>query len=383
MNGTDGLFKMRDEIETRWFSLENPKGLKGEATRGDDGRKRSAHQPLRAGESLVLAEVTGRPGVVRRLWFAVTDGKNECHLQRPEILRGLRLDFYWDGAATPAVSAPFGDFFCQGLGKTYAFENSLFASPEGRSFLCTVPMPFRESMKLVVTNECDEAIAAFFFEVDCTLGDTIGNGDLYFHSHWRRENPTVEGRDFEFLPKVTGNGRFLGVNFSVVANRRYGKCWWGEGEVKVYLDGDTTCPTLCGTGTEDYIGTGWGQGKFSFDNCGCPYADDEKVEYAFYRLHLPDPVYFRKEIRATIQQMGGAMPDMLARLKELDPSLQLRRGEEKIDIDAYLKANKPCLFDRSDDWASCVYFYLDKPENGLPPLAHAEERTNVSFIPSS
>ncbi len=365
---------MRNGIETRWFSFENPQGLKGEATKGNDGRKRAAHTTLRAGESLTLAEVTGRSGVVRRLWFAVTDGIKIEHMQSARILRGLRLDFFWDGAKTPAVSVPFGDFFCQGLGKTYAMDSALFASPEGRSYVCTAPMPFRNSMKLVVTNECGEDVSSFFYEVDCTLGDEIGKGDLYFHSHWSRENPTVEGKDFPFLPQIKGCGSLLGANFSFIANKLYGKSWWGEGEVKVYLDGDMQHPTLCGTGTEDYIGTGWGQGQFNLPHCGCPYADAEKVEYAFYRFHIPDPVYFHQGIRATIQQMGGALPDMLEKMKQWEPAIQLKRGEERIDIDTYIKENKPCLFDRSDDWAACVYFYLDAPENGLPALAPVAER---------
>ncbi len=356
MNSQDELFRMRDGVETRWFSFENQKGLKGAAAKGGDGRKRAACTQLRAGESLTVAEIAGRSGVVRRMWFALFDGARPMYAQRPEILRGLRIDCFWDGAGNPAVSAPFGDFFCQGLGKAYAFDNALFSSPEGRSFVCTVPMPFRESMKLVVTNESAEDIPAFFYQVDCTLGDEIGGGHLYFHSHWRRENPTTEKQDFEFLPKVKGRGRFLGVNFSVIADKLYGKKWWGEGEVKIYLDGDRQYPTLCGTGTEDYIGTGWCQGKFNSPYCGCPYADAENMEYAFYRLHIPDPVYFHKNIRAAIQQIGGCPG-------EFPPEI----------VNARIKGSWG-LFERHDDWSSCVYFYLDSPENGLPPPAPAAER---------
>src|SRR4029079_5990915 len=108
------------------------------------------------------------------------------------------------------------------------------------------------------------------------------------HAHFRRENPTTLQQDYELLPLVRGKGRFLGVNVGVQADKeRYGTTWWGEGEVKVYLDGDTDLPTLCGTGTEDYIGTAWGQGRFAHLYQGCPVADGEAMAYCFYRYHIP------------------------------------------------------------------------------------------------
>jgi hypothetical protein len=370
MNGNDALFKMREGIEPRWFSFENRQGLKGAATRGNDGRKRSAWAPLKKGESLTLAEINGRSGVVRKLWFAFSGGPTPGPACRPELLRGVRVDFFWDGAKTPAVSAPFGDLFCMGLGKLYAFENALFANPEGRNIVCHVPMPFKKGMKLVVTNESPEDIAWFFYKVNCTVGDPVGDDDLYFHAYWKRENPTTEEHDYEFLPKVAGRGRYLGVNFGVCVDKDklYEKTWWGEGEVKVYLDGDHAYPTLCGTGTEDYIGTSWGQGKFCLPYSGCPYADGEKMEYAFYRFHLPDPVYFRQDIRATIQQIGNGGPEPLAKMRQA--GIQLRLGKEIIEH----VPDTGCCFERHDDWSSCVYFYLDKPENGLPPLAPVSAR---------
>jgi len=366
----DDLFKAPKGVETRWSSFENLKGLKGAATKGDDGRKRRPCSSLKPGESYVIAEHKGSSGVVRRIWITIRE-------RSVGTLRGIRLDCYWDGAKTPAVSAPLGDFFCQSLGKAYAFSNELFSSPEGRSFLCFVPMPFKKSMKIVVSNEGDVDAQAFYYDVDYTLGDEFGDS-LYFHSHWRRENPTVEGKDFEFLPKVEGKGRLLGVNFGVASNTKlYQKIWWGEGEVKVYLDGDKELPTLCGSGTEDYIGTGWGQGKYSLPFSGCPLADWERMEYGFYRLHIPDPIYFSKDARAAIQQIGCCGPEFLPQLDWA--GLKLRLGEEKMDLKRRYEIKTHTLFERHDDWSSCVYFYLDKPENALPALAPVAERVAAPF----
>ena len=145
----------------------------------------------------------------------------------------------------------------------------------------------------------------FFYDVNFTLGDAHGPDTGYFHAHFRRENPTQLRRDFEILPLVQGRGRFLGCTLGAIADMaRYGTSWWGEGEVKMFLDGDGDSPTLCGTGTEDYIATGWGQGQYAHLWHGCPIADHEHMHYSFYRLHGPDPIYFYQHLRVTIQQIG-------------------------------------------------------------------------------
>ena len=117
---------------------------------------------------------------------------------------------------------------------------------------------------------------------------------------------TTLQKDYEFLPKVEGRGRFLGVSVGMIADtKQYFKSWWGEGEAKYYIDGDTNNPTLSGTGTEDYIGSAWGQARFINMYQGCPVADHNNMHYSFYRFHVPDPVYFNKDIRVTMQQIGN------------------------------------------------------------------------------
>lgn len=373
------LYDVPEGVQTRWASAENPKALMGGACRpGANLDERTAHlangrkcspciAPLPAGQSAVLAEVMGTPGTVRRIWVTITD-------RSPAMLRGLRLDIFWDGAAIPAVSAPLGDFFGQGLGRCATFQSALFSNPEGRSFNCCVPMPFRTGMKVVVTNESAAALEMFFYEVDYTLGDRHPDTALYLHAHWRRERPTTMLRDYEFLPKVIGRGRFLGVNVGVIADTAtYVKSWWGEGECKIYLDGDGAHPTLCGTGTEDYIGTGWGQGQYAHLYQGCHVADLENYQFAFYRYHLPDPVYFQRDIRVTMQQIGCWAPDTIRQMRDAGRKLISIAGTP-VDMDQAVEANGYGIFERQDDWSSCAYFYLDRPTNDLPPLAPAAER---------
>jgi D-arabinan exo alpha-(1,3)/(1,5)-arabinofuranosidase (non-reducing end) len=360
------LYVVPDGVETRWASPENPTGERGKGASANGGRKGSAFFPLKAGEQRTLAEVKAGSGMVRRIWMTLND-------RSPTMLRGLRLEMYWDGARTPAVSAPLGDFFGIGLGKLVPFQSAIFSSPEGRSFNASVPMPFQNGMRIVLTNESGKDQPQVYYDVDFTLGDQHPPGTLYFHAHFRRENPTKMQRDYEILPHLTGKGRYLGANIGVIVDgRRYGESWWGEGEVKIYLDGDGHLPTLSGTGTEDYIGTGYGQGAYSHQFQGSPIADHEKQRYAFYRYHVNDPVYFRKEIRVTLQQIGFIWSNDGTPEKPLAPPIYAAgEGMKELDLTKLPQVN---LFERADDYSSCVYFYLDRPENGLPALAQAAER---------
>ena len=368
--GTEPLFVIPEGVETRWASAENFKGEKGLGGQTNAGRKGSpCINSFRNGEMKVLAEAVNTSGMVRRIWVTISDGS-------PAMLRGLRLDIYWDGTDKPAVSAPVGDFFCQGLGHLTTFQSALFASPEGRSFNCYIPMPFRSGMKIVVTNESGKDLGAFFYDVDYTIGNKYPANVLYFHAYYRRENPTTLQKDYEILPKVEGRGRYLGCNIGVIANQElYYKSWWGEGEVKVYLDGDKEYPTLSGTGTEDYIGTGWGEGHYFNLYQGCTLADSVKYHYCFYRLHVPDPVYFHKDARVIIQQLGWWGPDIRRDPHKTGTPI-LHAGKDltpfKFSPDGSTKEN--ALFERQDDWSSCVWFYLDKPVNNLPPIDPAEKR---------
>lgn len=366
---TDNFWKYYPSLETRWISPENWDGSKGAGGTADGGRKGSAHFPLPAGASKVLADVRGTSGTFRRMW-ATLDHRG------PAVLRGLRIEIYWDGAETPAVNAPWGDFFCQPLGRCSVFENAFFANPEKRSFITTLPMPFRSGMKIVVHNEGRQDIRLFFFDINYTVGDDHGDDMLYLHAHWSRQNPTTAGVDFETLPKVNGAGRYLGAVFGVKPDAaRYGHGWWGEGESKVYLDGDDACPTLVQTGVEDYIGTAWGQGCFAQSACGCHLLEKEEGLYGFYRFHIADPVYFHTDIRVTIQQIGFLTPPLAREIEQLGTTIYSTTNKDTpIDLKLVQEKSIFTLYEREDDYSACAYFYLNRAENGLPPLRNAEER---------
>jgi hypothetical protein len=357
------LYELPDGVETRWSSPENPSAERGAGGRANGGRKGAPTIAIKAGASAVLAEARDTSGTVRRLWMTIPD-------RSPRMLRGLRLDMYWDGAARPAVSAPLGDFFGVGLGRMAKFESALFSNPEGRSFNCVVPMPFRTGMRIVMTNESGTDLPELFYDINYTLGDRHPPNMLYFHAHFRRENPTRLREDYEILPRVEGRGRYLGTNVGVTTDRAtYSHTWWGEGEIKIYLDGDRELPSLVGTGTEDYVGTAWGQGEYANLYQGSPVADEGRGQWSFYRYHVPDPVYFRRDIRVTMQQIGyladhsrGALVREGRRLYRTAP------GEEQMDI------TRDGRFERTDDWSNCAYFYLERPENNLPALAPAAQR---------
>jgi Protein of unknown function (DUF2961) len=358
------LFEMPEGIETRWASGENQTGEKGKGGQANAGRKGSATVPIKAGESRILAQATGTSGTVRRIWMTFPD-------RSPQMLRSLKIEMYWDGATQPAVSAPIGDFFGIGLGRRVPFESVFFSDPEGKSFNCVIPMPFKTGMKIVMVNESKDDLGELFYDVDYTLGDKHPANMLYFHAHWRRENPTVIQKDYEILPKLAGKGRFLGTNIGVIVNsKEYFNTWWGEGEVKMYIDGDSQFPTIVGTGTEDYIGTAWGQGKFAHLYQGSPVADEGALRWCFYRYHVIDPVYFYRDIRITMQQIGYLAPH------SREPLIYNKRqlyetGPGRVPKDL----TKDGKFERSDDWSSTAYFYLDKTTNNLPPIDSVEKRT--------
>jgi hypothetical protein len=358
------LYEMPQGVESRMASGENPTGEKGKGGQANGGRKGAATVPIKAGASRVLAEAKGTSGTVRRIWMTFPD-------RSPQMLRSLKIEMYWDGATKPAVSAPIGDFFGIGLGRRTPFESAFFSDPEGKSFNSVIPMPFKTGMRIVMVNESKDDLGELFYDVDYTLGDKHPANMLYFHAHWRRENPTAIQKDYEILPKITGKGRYLGTNIGVIVNsKEYFNTWWGEGEVKMYIDGDSQFPTIAGTGTEDYIGTAWGQGKFAHLYQGSPVADEGALRWCFYRYHVVDPIYFYRDIRITMQQIGYLAPHSREPLVYNKRQL-FEAGPGQVPKDLA----KDGKFERSDDWSSTVYFYLDKTTNNLPAIDGIEKRT--------
>jgi hypothetical protein len=283
---------------------------------------------------------------------------------------------------------PLGDFFLHGVGEMVPMETALFASPEGRSFVSYVPMPFRKGARIVVTNEAGKQVNLIFYDVNYRLQKSQPNDALYFHAWWSRDRATALGRDFRILPRIQGRGRFLGTSVTILTNPVYKKTWWGEGEVKIALDGDSSdAPTLVGTGTEDYIGTAWGQGAYINRYQGAPIATwDDEGRWTFYRFHIPDPIFFARDIEVSMQMIGGARKNIVLDLQKSGAPLvpvTIDPGS-RVNFQQLLSTGKrlddPSLPDghtnyyRSDDVAAVAYFYLDRPGGVLPPIAPAAER---------
>jgi hypothetical protein len=364
-------YKMPEGIDTRWASFENPQAGTGKG--GSENKKAKGHpsEMFAPGETKTLLNATGT-GVVQRMWITISD-------RTPQVLRAIKIEMFWDGSTTPAVSVPLGDFFGLALGRKVAFQNALFSDPEGRSFTSYIPMPFRKGARIVLVNEGSQTVN-LFYDVDFQQVKNHEANVLYFHAYWNRIEKTELAKDFEILPAVKGKGRYLGTNMGFITHPLYEKSWWGEGEVKIYLDDDVDLPTLNGTGTEDYIGTGWGQGVFNHQYQGCLVADEANRQWAFYRYHIPDPVYFNRACKVAIQIMGGDMTDKVrAYVKNGAPLIPVTVASEKGFFKLLDQNPVPQLSDssfpqgwtnfyRSDDVSATAYFYLDSPVNGLSAI---------------
>lgn len=357
-------------------TFENLNGVKGAGGKTNHSAKGNAFEDLKSGQSKTLLETDGA-GIIQRMWFTIRD-------RSPEMMRSLRLRMYWDGESKPAVDVPFGDFFGFGLSQVVKSETALFSNPEGRSFNCVIPMPFRKSARVVITNESPKNIAEVFFDIDFIRMERLDKDALYFHAYWTRQKTSELGKDFEILPVITGKGRFLGVNFGVNADKSYGETWWGEGEVKMYIDNDRELPTFNGTGTEDYIGTAWGLEQFIGLYQGCTVADNKLKQYAFYRFHIPDIIGFHQNFRASIQQIGGGMRETVRELlkknvKLMPVSVAWADGFRRLldnpkDIFDEDFPNGWVNFYRIDDYSATSYFYLSAPSTGLSELPIVSER---------
>jgi Protein of unknown function (DUF2961) len=372
------LFEYKDGQEPRWGSPENKNGEKGAGGKENNSAKGHPYDSIAAGQSLDLLNIQ-QQGIISRMWITIDD-------RSAEMLRSLVIQMFWDNEKTPAVSVPFGDFFGVGLGRTAVFQNALFANAEGRSFNCFIAMPFKTAARILVVNESSKPLHNIFFDVDYNVLKTWNDNNLYFHAYWHRDTATTIAKDFELLPSINGKGRFLGVNIGVNGNPQYSKSWFGEGEVKMYLDGDKDFPTLNGTGTEDYIGTAWGQGKFINNYTGCSVASDSLHQWAFYRFHIPDPIYFKTDFKATIQQLGGSGTDSVAAYQQAHAQLvpvstdgakfyKLYKKDSIVNLNNSMQPKGWTNFYRSDDVSATAYFYLDKAGNDLPDLQPLAIRT--------
>jgi hypothetical protein len=247
-----------------------------------------------AGETIVLADLEG-PGIVTHIWVTVAD--NEYGWPRL-----ARLRVYYDGAKTPSVDAPIGDFF--GVGHGYERDlNSLVVrnSSFGRARNCYWPMPFRKSVKITLTNEGKRRMTSLYYHVDWQKHASLPEDIGYFHAYYRQDSPPPSGKNYTLLD-VRGAGHYVGTVLNIIQTQIG---WFGEGDDLFYVDGDKT-PRIEGTGSEDYFNDAWGLRVSDGPWTGIPVAEGEGVgaRLTGYRWHVTDPVPFSKSLRVEIEHAG-------------------------------------------------------------------------------
>ncbi len=297
--------------KTRSISPENFTGEKGKGGMSTDGPAMNAARDLGRGwkvspyvkiqpqTTFLLADIQGS-GAIQQVWM--TPAGNF----RYSILR-----FYWDGETEPSVEVPVGDFFACGWGQFAQVSSLPVCVNPGSGFNCYWVMPFRKSCKVTMEN-LDEKEMTLYYQINYTLTE-VPEDAAYFHAQFRRTNPVPYQEVYTVVDGITGWGHYVGTYMCWGANSTG---WWGEGEIKFYMDGDKEFPTICGTGTEDYFCGSYGftvEGKyreFTTPHAGMPQViipDGQwrsQQRFGLYRWHIMDPVRFEKDLRITIQALG-------------------------------------------------------------------------------
>lgn len=344
-------------LDSRAITFENPTGAKGAGGAAHGGRKGAPNRRIRGGERVVLADIEG-PGTVNHIWLTVPPAP-------PERMRALILEVFYDDADEPSISVPVLDFFGCAHGRPVDFHSALTAVQEGRGFNSYVPIPFHHRLRVEFLN-AGERSTLLYFQIDYTLQPSLPTNTGYLHVAFRRQNPTVLRDDFVIVEGLNGPGRFLGC---VVGVRVIDPAdWYGEGEVKMYLDGDDVLPTICGTGLEDYVGTAWGMGAHAAPYGGAPLVVTDGSRsmpefVGFYRWHVPDPIVFRQDLRVTIQQIGAkgflvGQDDALADYERTNPAAGA--GWLRDHLPSSMSAWG--IAERVDDYSAAAFVYCARPQ---------------------
>lgn len=330
------LYKLKN-LESRAATAENRLAEKGKGGMTKKGLKGNpAIKDFRKGSTEILLDIDG-PGMIRHIWCTVSQ-------YTPINVRNIILRMYWENSNIPSVEVPLADFFGISHGANVPIISLLLSIQPSGGYNCDIPMPFKKHALITVTNESDTDLDWFFYQIDFTLGDKITKDDGRFHASFNRENPTKYGNDYTLLEIKGAKGVFLGC---VLGVRPLVSGWWGEGEMKIYLDSDSQYPTICGTGVEDYFGAAWGLQPHCMLYRGAPLVDSDFC--SMYRFHINDPIYFKKDIKVDVQQMGTAYISE-ARSKYGDSLIYMRFDHPRRDTDKV-------YYLRSDDICSVAYWY--------------------------
>jgi len=337
-----GTLPLLSRTKSRSVSAENPHGTVGgggrdipdannPASRLGKGWKVHPCVTLPKNSTTILCELEGS-GVIQHIWITVD----------PKAYRDCILRFFWDKEEYPSVEVPLGDFFANGHGLRYNVNSlPVVVNPSG-GFNCYWPMPFGKKCKITIENQHWQEIEHFFYQISYALGNIPKNSG-YFHAQWRRSVTDRQKPECTILDNARGCGHYVGT---FLAWTQLANGWWGEGEMKFFIDGDKEYPTICGTGTEDYFGGAWAFGDtYSTPFLGYPLWKKEagKVpKHGLYRWHVLDPIRFEKNLTVTIQALGW-WPD--GKFQPL-----------------------------SDDIASVAYWYQSEPHARFPDFPPVEQR---------
>lgn len=324
VSGLNDIYLLSD-VQTRSISPENFTGEKGRGGMAKVGEGSASHAAKDLGQgwkvnpsvviepnqTFVLAEIKDT-GIIQHIWMTPT-GNNSLHILR----------VYWDNEKSPSIECPVGDFFAAGIGGYMTFSSLAVCVNPGSGFNCYWPMPFRKGAKITMTN-LDSKKMSLYYQIDYALAKVQHNA-AYLHSQYRKVD-TLRYKDvYTIVEGIKGKGQYVGTYMCWLTKS---KGWWGEGEIKFYMDGDKEFPTICGTGTEDYFCGSYGfEGpradnpkKKEYKTFYTPYAGVNQIVYpdgnspadrriagvkfGMYRWHITDPVRFEKDLKVTIQALG-------------------------------------------------------------------------------
>ena len=337
-----GTLPLLLNAKSRSISAENPEGDTGEggreipdasspASKLGKGWKVRPCITLAKNSTTNIAKIKG-PGIIQHIWITVNE----------KAYRDCVLRFFWDGEESPSIEVPLGDFFANGHGLRYNVNSLPVAVNPSGGFNCYWPMPFDKNCRITIENQRWEDITGFFYQISYTLCD-IPKNTAYLHAQWRRDVTNRQKPEHIILDSISGRGHYVGT---FLAWTQLANGWWGEGEIKFFIDADREYPTICGTGTEDYFGGAWCFGDtYSTPFLGYPLCRKEAGEvpkHSLYRWHVMDPIRFEENLRVTIQALGW-WPD--GKFQPL-----------------------------SDDIGSVGYWYQSEPHSQFPELPTIEER---------
>ena len=309
------LYRIKD-AKTRSISPENFTGEKGKggmatleegtaahaARELGQGWKVNPYIHIEPGKTFELGKIDGS-GVINHIWMTPVGD-----------YRLLIFRFYWDGEETPSVEVPVGDFFASGwgMGKEPRISSQAICVNPRSGLNSYWQMPFRKSCRVTMENLGDKR-ATIYYQINYSL-ETVAEDAAYFHAQFRRVNPLPVKEDFTIVDGIKGRGQYVGTYMTHGANS---PGWWGEGEIKFFMDGDTKFPTICGTGEEDYFCGSYGynereeKGVYSYENFDSPYSgfhhvpfEGKQRRFGQYRWHILDPIRFESDLRVTIQCIG-------------------------------------------------------------------------------